>query len=99
MPRKQRVFIPGAVCHVYCRVVRGEFVFDDEVEARNWANTVFDVVVTHDLVVFAWCLLSTTTLGSTIWIFSDMESYDTYSTQEGDIVLLTTAPAPLPALS
>ena len=58
MPRKQRVFIPGGVYHLYCRVARGEFVFDNEVEAENWVNTVLDVAVTHELSVFAWCLLS-----------------------------------------
>jgi len=29
MPRHPRLFVPGATYHVYCRVARGEFVFDD----------------------------------------------------------------------
>ncbi len=33
MPRHPRLFLPGAIYHVYCRVGRGEFVFDDEFEA------------------------------------------------------------------
>ena len=33
MPRHPRLFIPGATYHVYCRVARGEFVFNDQYEA------------------------------------------------------------------
>lgn len=29
MSRKPRLFVPGATYHVYCRVARGEFVFED----------------------------------------------------------------------
>lgn len=29
MPRKPRLFVPGATYHVYCRVARGEFVFEN----------------------------------------------------------------------
>ena len=38
MPRHPRLFIPGAIYHVYCRVARGEFVFDDEVEATEFTT-------------------------------------------------------------
>ncbi len=33
MPRHRRLFLAGAIYHVYCRVARGEFVFDDDFEA------------------------------------------------------------------
>ncbi len=33
MPRRPRLFLPGAIYHVYCRVARGEYVFDDDFEA------------------------------------------------------------------
>jgi hypothetical protein len=33
MPRHPRLFVPGAIYHVYCRIARGEFVFDDDHEA------------------------------------------------------------------
>ena len=33
MPRRPRLFVPGAIYHVYCRVARGEFVFDEHDEA------------------------------------------------------------------
>lgn len=33
MPRHPRLFLPEATYHVYCRVARGEFVFDDDFEA------------------------------------------------------------------
>jgi hypothetical protein len=29
MPRQPRLFVPGAIYHVCCRVARGELVFDD----------------------------------------------------------------------
>ena len=35
MPRKPRLFVPGAIYHVYCRVARGEFVFDDNHLIKN----------------------------------------------------------------
>jgi hypothetical protein len=34
---------PGAIYHVYCRVARGEFVFDDDLEAREFVQTLRDV--------------------------------------------------------
>lgn len=48
MPRRARLFVSGAIYHVYCRVARGEFVFDDEVEARQfgygaWPNEIVNV--------------------------------------------------------
>jgi len=33
MPRHPRLFLPGATYHVYYRVARGEFVFDDDFDA------------------------------------------------------------------
>ena len=37
MPRKPRLFVSGATYHVYCRVARGEFVFDEPNEvAESW---------------------------------------------------------------
>ncbi len=38
MPRHPRLFVPGATYHVYCRVARGEFVFDDDFEATEFAT-------------------------------------------------------------
>jgi hypothetical protein len=38
MPRKPRLFVPGATYHVYCRVARGEFVFDDPYEAEEFVK-------------------------------------------------------------
>jgi REP element-mobilizing transposase RayT len=57
MPRHLRLFIPGATYHVYCRVARGEFVFDDPFEAEEFvaaARRVFDL---DDVRVMAWCLM------------------------------------------
>jgi hypothetical protein len=42
---------------VYCRVARGEFVFDDPLEA-NWSvGMVRQVGELHRWKVFAWCLI------------------------------------------
>jgi hypothetical protein len=38
-----RLFTPGATYHVYCRVARGEFVFDDPIEAEEFVSTVQEV--------------------------------------------------------
>ena len=43
MPRHPRLFIPGATYHVYCRVARGEFVFDDDHESIEFVETVREV--------------------------------------------------------
>jgi hypothetical protein len=39
VPRRARLILPGAIHHVYCRVARGELVFDEEVEAREFVET------------------------------------------------------------
>ena len=50
MPRHPRLFLPEATYHVYCRVARGEFVFDDDYEAVEFIDaTNAAVVVFFDL--------------------------------------------------
>ncbi len=43
MSRRPRLFIPGAIYHVYCRVARGEFIFDDQPEAAEFIETLREV--------------------------------------------------------
>ena len=38
MPRYPRLFLPGAIYHVYCRVGRGEFVFGDGFGATGFTT-------------------------------------------------------------
>lgn len=57
MPRKPRLFVPGAIYHVYCRVARGEFVFDDPSEAEEFVGAVQRIGALHHWKVFAWCLM------------------------------------------
>ena len=57
MARSPRLFIPGAVYHVYCRTARGEMVFSDHTEAAEFVDTVADVKRLHGFFVLAWCLL------------------------------------------
>lgn len=57
MPRHPRLFIPGATYHVYCRVARGEFVFDDPLEAEAFVSAVREVGYLHGWQVFAWTLM------------------------------------------
>jgi hypothetical protein len=49
MPRKPRLFVPGAIYHVYCRVARGEFVFDDPSEAREFVGAVQRIGGIHQM--------------------------------------------------
>ena len=39
MPRRPRLLVSGATYHVYCRVARGEFVFNDDFEAMEFVET------------------------------------------------------------
>lgn len=57
MPRHPRLFVPGAIYHVYCRVARGEFVFDDDFEATEFVEVLRKVRDLDGWTVFAWCLM------------------------------------------
>ena len=56
MPRHPRLFIPGATYHVYCCVARGEFVFDDDLEAQEFVETLREVRNLDTWTIYAWCL-------------------------------------------
>ena len=58
MPRHPRLFIPEAIYHVYCRVTRGEFVFDDPIEAAEFVSAVREVRDLHGWRIFAWTLMA-----------------------------------------
>jgi len=58
MPRMPRLFLPGGIYHVYCRVARGEPVFACESEAQGWIDTVAEIADGHELTILAWCLMS-----------------------------------------
>ena len=58
MPRKARLFVPGATYPVYCRVARGEFVFEDPENAEVFIETLCDVRDRDGLSILAWCLMS-----------------------------------------
>ena len=57
MPRKPRLFVSGATYHVYSRVARGEYVFDEPYEAEEFVEAVRQVGDLHDWRVLAWCLM------------------------------------------
>ena len=57
MPRHPRLFIPGAIYHVYCRVARGEFVFDDDCEAIEFVETRREIRDLDRWTILAWCLM------------------------------------------
>jgi len=59
MPRRPRVFVSGAVYHVYCRVARGEPVFSDAREAAALVGVIRGVAREHGLSVLAWCVMAT----------------------------------------
>ena len=57
MPRHPRLFIPGGTYHVYCRVARGEFVFDDDYEAVEFVETLREVRDLDGWSILGWCLM------------------------------------------
>ena len=57
MPRHPRLFVPGAIYHVDCRVARGEFIFDDHDEAIEFIEHLRAVRDLDHWTVFAWCLM------------------------------------------
>lgn len=57
MARSPRLFIPDAVYHVYCRTARGEMVFSNPDEAREFVDVLADVKRLHGFEVLAWCLM------------------------------------------
>lgn len=57
MPRHPRLFLPEATYHVYCRVARGEFVFDDDFEAVEFIEALRTVRDLDRWTIFAWCLM------------------------------------------
>ena len=57
MPRHPRLFLPEATYHVYCRVARGEFVFDDDFEAVEFIEALRKVRDLDGWTIFAWCLM------------------------------------------
>lgn len=57
MARSPRIFIPGAVYHVYCRTARGEMVFSNQKEATEFVEIVADVKQLHGFDLLAWCLM------------------------------------------
>jgi len=59
MPRRPRVFVSGAVYHVYCRVARGEPVFSGAREAAALVGVIRGVAREHGLSVLAWCVMAT----------------------------------------
>ena len=58
MPRRVRVFVAGGIYHIYCRVARGEFIFNEPGEADRWVQLAAFVARLFDLRILAWCLLS-----------------------------------------
>ena len=58
MPRTVRLFAPNTLYHVYCRIARGERVFEDERLAGFFVSTVREVSQCDGATVLAWCLMS-----------------------------------------
>ena len=59
MPRRPRVFVDGAIYHVYCRFAHGGRVFAAPEEAERFLAIVRDVKRTDGLLILAWCLMPT----------------------------------------
>ena len=59
MPRRPRVFVDGAIYHVYCRFAHGARVFASPEEAERFLSIVREVKRTDGLSILAWCLMPT----------------------------------------
>ena len=57
MQRHPRLSLFGAIYHVYCRVARGEFCFDDDLKAVEFIKTLRRVRDLDGWTIFAWCLM------------------------------------------
>ena len=57
MPRKMRLFVPGAIYHVYCRITRGEMTLANDNEAGNLFSEIQRAKERDNLIIFAWCIL------------------------------------------
>lgn len=58
MPRNPRLFVAGGYYHVYCRTQRGEYRFDDRVEAGSFVESALEVSSSHKLDILGWCLMA-----------------------------------------
>jgi putative transposase len=58
MPRAPRVFVDGAIYHVYCRVGRGEAVFTERAALTALLGLIADLKQRDELTIFAWCVMS-----------------------------------------
>ena len=56
--RRHRLFVPYAIYHVYCRVSRGEMVFQRDGETERLVEELQRVKTRHDISVFAWVVMS-----------------------------------------
>jgi REP element-mobilizing transposase RayT len=59
MPRRPRVFVDGAIYHVYARFGRGARVFANADEAKQFLAILKDVKRADGFTVLAWCLMPT----------------------------------------
>lgn len=59
MPRRPRVFIAGAIYHVYCRTARHEPILADAREAQALLEILRDVRNRDGFAIFAWSLMPT----------------------------------------
>jgi REP element-mobilizing transposase RayT len=59
MPRRARVFVDGAIYHVYARFGRGARVFAGVDEAKHFLGILNDVKRTDGFTLLAWCLMPT----------------------------------------
>jgi hypothetical protein len=88
MPRRPRVFVSGAMYHVYCRTSRGEPILADRVATEGFVEIVRQVKRRDGLTVFAWCVMSNhsgagSSLGPGGW---NAQALGRYSRQDSEVV-------------
>jgi REP element-mobilizing transposase RayT len=58
MPRRPRVFVSGAMYHVYCRTLRAEPILTDREATEEFVEILRQVKRRDGLTVFACCVMS-----------------------------------------
>lgn len=58
MPRRPRLFLEGALYHVYNRFAHGAGLFHDDGEAERFIQAIQDAVERDGQTVLAWCVMS-----------------------------------------
>lgn len=58
MPRKNRIWYPGAIYHIICRGNNKQDIFRDEKDRSTYLSILREVKINHHFLLYAYCLMS-----------------------------------------